>query len=425
MRAAAARGHLARQQLPARRLGAAARARRCAASPALLAQRRAHDRDRDRARGRRHLRPRCAPAAAAAPARSCRSTSRRRPASRCRRALPDTGFARQPLPAQEPSPLRPLLAGPLSTLDAAPGRRRAPSGGVRTAIVMRVTAHVRPASSLKRTSHTQVVRPRCTRVARRVHDALGDRAQEARVVRQAHRHLAFSQHRERGRDRGQRLGDRRVHAAVHEPRGLLELIAHRAPARAPRVLGEHEQLEAVEPVEARAGARSPARQVALPSRRHDSLGSCPRACAAAGRRSPRATPTQHPQNMSRLDELPPDQRAALSLLLRQRKSYAEVAATAGHLRAAVHDRAHAALAVLAPQQARELTAEQRAAGRRLPARSAARRRRAAAHAHATRGSEPARAWARELLARARAARDARAAEMPSPTARAARRRRRP
>ena len=33
--------------------------------------------------------------------------------------------------------------------------------------------------------------------------------------------------------------------------------------------------------------------------------------------------------MSRLDDLPPDQRATLSLLLRQRKSYAEVAALLG------------------------------------------------------------------------------------------------
>jgi len=64
--------------------------------------------------------------------------------------------------------------------------------------------------------------------------------------------------------------------------------------------------------------------------------------------------------MSRLDELPPDQRAALSLLLRQRKSYAEVAAMLGISAAAVHDRAHAALAVLAPAQARGLTPEARA-----------------------------------------------------------------
>ena len=63
--------------------------------------------------------------------------------------------------------------------------------------------------------------------------------------------------------------------------------------------------------------------------------------------------------MSRLDELPPDQRAALSLLLRQRKSYAEVALLLGIAERAVHDRAHAALAVLAPGQARELAPERR------------------------------------------------------------------
>jgi Sigma-70, region 4 len=59
--------------------------------------------------------------------------------------------------------------------------------------------------------------------------------------------------------------------------------------------------------------------------------------------------------MSRLDELPPDQRAALSLLLRQRKSYAEVALLLGIAEGAVHDRAHAALAVLAPREARTLS----------------------------------------------------------------------
>jgi hypothetical protein len=63
--------------------------------------------------------------------------------------------------------------------------------------------------------------------------------------------------------------------------------------------------------------------------------------------------------MSRLDQLPPDQRAALSLLLAQRKSYAEVARMLGIPEGAVHDRAHAALAVLAPAQARALTAEER------------------------------------------------------------------
>jgi hypothetical protein len=63
--------------------------------------------------------------------------------------------------------------------------------------------------------------------------------------------------------------------------------------------------------------------------------------------------------MSRLDELPPDQRAALSLLLQQRKSYADVATLLGISELAVHDRAHAALAMLAPRRARELSSEQR------------------------------------------------------------------
>ena len=63
--------------------------------------------------------------------------------------------------------------------------------------------------------------------------------------------------------------------------------------------------------------------------------------------------------MSRLDELPPDQRAALSLLLRQRKSYAEVAKLLGIPAHAVSDRAQVALAVLAPRQAREVTPERR------------------------------------------------------------------
>jgi len=63
--------------------------------------------------------------------------------------------------------------------------------------------------------------------------------------------------------------------------------------------------------------------------------------------------------MSRLDDLPLDQNAALSLLLRQHKSYAEVATLLGIEEHAVHDRAHAALAVLAPRQAREVTPERR------------------------------------------------------------------
>ena len=64
--------------------------------------------------------------------------------------------------------------------------------------------------------------------------------------------------------------------------------------------------------------------------------------------------------MSRMDELPPDQRAALSLLLSQRKSYAEVATLLQIPAGAVHDRAQAALAVLAPGEARALSADERA-----------------------------------------------------------------
>jgi hypothetical protein len=58
--------------------------------------------------------------------------------------------------------------------------------------------------------------------------------------------------------------------------------------------------------------------------------------------------------MSRLEELPPDQRAALTILLRQRKTYAEVAGMLGIAEQAVQHRAQAALAVLAPGLAREL-----------------------------------------------------------------------
>ncbi len=63
--------------------------------------------------------------------------------------------------------------------------------------------------------------------------------------------------------------------------------------------------------------------------------------------------------MSSIQELPPDQRAALTVLLRQGKTHAEVAGMLGIPPQAVHDRAHAALAVLAPGQARGLDAAQR------------------------------------------------------------------
>ncbi|HEV3048124.1 MAG TPA: sigma-70 region 4 domain-containing protein [Solirubrobacteraceae bacterium] len=101
--------------------------------------------------------------------------------------------------------------------------------------------------------------------------------------------------------------------------------------------------------------------------------------------------------MSRVDELPPDQRATLSLLLQQGKSYAQVAAMLAIPEQAVHDRAHAALAMLAPLLARELTPEQRLAigDYLLGAQPIAERLRTRA---AIAGSEPAHAWAEELAA---------------------------
>jgi len=63
--------------------------------------------------------------------------------------------------------------------------------------------------------------------------------------------------------------------------------------------------------------------------------------------------------MSRLDQLPPDQKAALSLLLGRRESYAKLASLLNITERAVQDRAHSALAVLAPREARRLSAERR------------------------------------------------------------------
>jgi len=102
--------------------------------------------------------------------------------------------------------------------------------------------------------------------------------------------------------------------------------------------------------------------------------------------------------MSRMDELPPDQRAALSLLLLQHKSYAEVAALLGIAERAVHDRAHAAIVVLAPDRARELTPEsRREIGDYLLGQQpgVAERLRARALLNS---SDPARAWAADVAA---------------------------
>jgi hypothetical protein len=102
--------------------------------------------------------------------------------------------------------------------------------------------------------------------------------------------------------------------------------------------------------------------------------------------------------MSRLDDLPPDQRATLSLLLRRGKSYAEVAGMLDIDERAVHDRAHAALAVLAAPQARELTAAQREElGDYLLGQRAGVAERLATRSYLG-GSPQARAWATALAA---------------------------
>ena len=102
--------------------------------------------------------------------------------------------------------------------------------------------------------------------------------------------------------------------------------------------------------------------------------------------------------MSRLDELPPDQRAALSLLLRQHKSYAQVAQLLGIDERAVHDRAHAAIAMIAPRRAREVSAERRLEiGDYLLSQQSGVAERLRTRTYLS-GSEPARAWAAELAA---------------------------
>jgi hypothetical protein len=65
--------------------------------------------------------------------------------------------------------------------------------------------------------------------------------------------------------------------------------------------------------------------------------------------------------MASLDSLPPDQRAVLSLVLKQGKSYTEIAALLGIEEAAVRERAHAALGALAPVEGTPPPPQRRAA----------------------------------------------------------------
>ena len=63
--------------------------------------------------------------------------------------------------------------------------------------------------------------------------------------------------------------------------------------------------------------------------------------------------------MARLDQLPPDQRAVLQLLLKQGKSYGEIADVLRIERSAVKARAHDALASLGPEDTGDLSEDRR------------------------------------------------------------------
>lgn len=99
----------------------------------------------------------------------------------------------------------------------------------------------------------------------------------------------------------------------------------------------------------------------------------------------------------RLDRLPADLRAVLSLLLGRGRGYAEIAATLHIEERAVRDRAHAALAMLAPREGRPLTSAQRElVGQHMLGQEDTAGERAALAELRT--SAPARGWARALAA---------------------------
>src|SRR5438093_3936995 len=119
--------------------------------------------------------------------------------------------------------------------------------------------------------------------------------------------------------------------------------------------------------------------------------------AAYGRRPWSSTAAESsgysPRPMSRIDDLAPDQRAVLQLLLKQGKSYVELATLLRITPDAVRDRAVAALEELGPRDGAQLAPERRAevADYLLAQQSASER---AATREFLEGSAAGRAWAR-------------------------------
>ena len=192
----------------------------------------------------------------------------------------------------------------------------------RTAIVIRTSAQSRSSSSEISTSQTQVVRPRWRRRATAwiVPSTIGRRKlvwleRPCAVMPQILDGVP-GRHRRRG------LGDRGEDAAVDEARRLAQIVAD-GDLRADLLVRQRGHLQAVEAVEAR------------------QLAPGKRGRVHAVRLSMRA-------RMASLEPLAPDQRAVVSLVLQQGRSYDEIAALLGIPPEAVRARAHAGLAALAP-----------------------------------------------------------------------------
>jgi len=219
---------------------------------------------------------------------------------------------------------------------------------------MRVTAH--PCGRVV----TEAQRPTATLCGRGAHASRGHATtpsvigrRKARVVRLTHRHVAF---RRNGQSPSQATPSTR-RSARRRPRApdpipcLSSSRTSTRPAPHPR---------RTPPAPSRRGRQIRARRVDLLGARRghrgasDSLRALPRP-ARRPFASRRASMT-----VSRLDDLPPDQNAALSLLCVEARAMRRSPRCSASTRRAVHDRAHAALAVLAPRQARELTPERRA-----------------------------------------------------------------